>query len=196
MIKAKISSSFPNHILKYRFSSDNIFIADYTEQTKLDLVKRGIEVFTSTAPTDINSFSIINTTSLEIGFIDFDNSSFVCANGNAKSQCECVLFPSVSNVHSWILFCELKYSSNPIKNQRNLVKAIKQLYKTRYYYYQNNVIKQSNISYLIGSLPLQSEPFTNFYITPNFLVDLKRKRNIVLRFKNNVEIRDDIQILV
>ena len=53
-----------------------------------------------------------------------------------------------------------------------------------------------NTAYLIASLPIQSEPFTNFSLTPNYLLNLKRKRNIVLRLKNSVEIKNSELLIV
>jgi hypothetical protein len=194
MIRTNISAIYPNHINKYRSSNTTIYIADYTEQTKALRKKRGVEIFNTNPPTDINFFTLANNPSLEIGYIDFDNSSFVCSNGKPRSQCECVVFPHASVLNSWVLFSELKYSPNPKSNSYNLNKAIKQLYKTRYYYVQNNIISKKNTSYLIASLPLQTEPFLNFSLTPAFLIKLKSKKNIVLKRTNNVEIINGIHI--
>ena len=85
----------------------------------------------------------------------------------------------------------MKYSTKKNRNFKNLNKALKQLFKTRYYYIQNNIITKTNTSYLIGSLPQQSEPFSNFIIPPGKLAYLKRKKNIVLRLQNSVEILCD-----
>jgi hypothetical protein len=196
MIATQLSIVYNHHVIKIQHFLDNIFVADYTEQTKSLAVKRGVEFFSPNPPLDINFFSIINTTNLSVAGIDFDEQSFVCGNGNTLTQCESVFFPSLSTITSWILFCELKYSSKPLNNHNNLRKAIKQLYKTRYYYYQRQVISSSNPSYLIASLPLQAEPFPNFIISQPTLIKLKVKRNIILRFKNTVEIQDSNIVLV
>lgn len=190
MIKAKIAITYAHQLNKIKNFTDDIFVADFTEQTKLVPVKRSVEFFSPNCPTEISCFSIINTPKLSIDGIDFDGQSFVCGNGNSRTQCESAFFPSSSSSDSWVLFCELKYSSRPVHNQNNLVKAIKQLYKTRYYYYQHNIIAPTNTSYLIASLPLQSEPFANFALTPAFLLKLKSTKNIILRFKNSVAVKD------
>jgi len=196
MIKAKIAITYAHQHVKVKNFSDDIFVADYTEQTKSLPVKRAVEFFSPNFPTGITYFTIRNTPKLSIDGIEFDGQSFVCGNGKPRTQCESVFFPSSSNVDSWILFCELKYSSRPLRNESNLKKAIKQLYKTRYYYHQNNIIARTNTSYLIASLPMQSEPFANFALPQPFLLKLKRTKNIVLRFKNSVEIGDDKLISV
>jgi len=196
MIKRNIQKAFIHQYNLIVNFADNIFVADYTEQTKSLPTKRNVEFFSPNPPIDINCFEIINSPNLPIDGIEFNNSSFVYGNGNPKSQCEAVIYPSTSDDKSWILFCELKYSSKPLNNNSNMRKAIKQLFKTRYYYIQEGVISKSNNSYLIASLPLQSEPFANFSIPPALLTKLKRKKNIVLRMKNSVEIIDDVLISI
>ena len=196
MIKQRIQHKYVHQYNVINNFNDNIHIADYTEQTKGQAIKRSVEFFSPNPPIDINYFTITNSPLLEIDSIEFDNNSFVHSNGNAKSQCEAVVFPTVSTNDSWVLFCELKYSSLPRNNNRNLRKAIKQVLKTRYYYFQYGIITMQNTAYLIASLPIQSEPFTNFSLTPNYLLNLKRKRNIVLRLKNSVEIKNSELLIV
>lgn len=196
MIKANIALHYSHHLVNLQNFSDNIYIADYTEMTKTFQVKRNVEFFSPVNPTDINYFSVNNIHNLNINGVKFDQFSFVCGNGNTRTQCEAVLFPGNSQSDSWVLFCELKYSIKPLRNTYNLEKAIKQLYKTRYYYIQNKVIESTNISYLIASIPCQSEPFANFSISPNMLIKLKNSRNIILRLKNSVDILNDKMISV
>lgn len=191
MIKTNIQTNYSHQYTNIQSFNSNIYVADYTEQTKTLPVKRSVEFFSPNPPMDIDFFSIINSFNIDIDAIKFDNTSFVYSNGNPKSQCEAVFFPNSSDTNSWILFCELKYSSKPFNNTNNLRKAIKQLFKTRFYYIQVNIIDHSNTCYLIASLPMQSEPFANFSITPTFLIKLKTTRNIILRLKNSVEIKDD-----
>jgi hypothetical protein len=191
MIQNKIQNRFGHQHSTIQNFSDNTYVADYTEQTKTLAVKRDVEFFSPNLPTDISFFSIINTPKIAFDVIKFDNSSFVYSNGSSKSQCECVCFPLGSKSDSWVLFCELKYSHVLRKNRRNLRKAIKQLFKTHHYYYDENIIDNNNNSYLIASLPLQPEPFANFMIPQAFLIKLKRRKNIILRLKNKIEIIDD-----
>lgn len=191
MIKTNIQANFINHFNRIQSFSDTIFVVDYTNQTMALPVRRGVEFFSPNQPVGIHFFSITNTNSISVDAIEFDNSSFICGNGNSRSQCEAVFFPSLSTPQSWVLFCELKYSALPVRNPQNLEKAIRQLYKTRYYYVQKNVIQATNNSYLIASLPMQTEPFTNFAISQPFLSKLKAKRNIILRLKNTIDIHND-----
>lgn len=196
MIKSNIRSKYNHQYNAIESFADDVFVADYSEQTKLLPVKRDVELFSSVPPQDINSFYIKNSSGISTDAIKFNNLSFVYSNSNPKKQCEAVFFPSVSIANSWILFCELKYSTVPRNNRRNLRKAILQLYKTRYYYIQEGIISITNKSYLIASLPQQSEPFPHFSLTPTYLLSLQRTRNIILRFQNEVEIVDDRVISV
>jgi hypothetical protein len=191
MIKTNIQAKYNHQFVLLQSFNDNIFVADYTEQTKSSPIKRGVELFSPLPPSDIDYFSINNRPKVDVCGIPFDNNSFVHSNGNPKSQCEAVFFPDTSNTNSWILFCELKYSHRPLNNTSNLRKAIKQLFKTRYYYFQDKIISINNTSYLIASLPMQREPFANFALPPSFLIKLKSTRNIVLRLKNSVEIANE-----
>jgi hypothetical protein len=196
MIKSSIQNIYPHQYNILSTLTDNIYVADFTEQTKSQFIKRSVEFFSPNPPSNIDYFSVINGVKLLIGGIKFDNNSFIYNNGQPKTQCEATFFPIVSNDNSWILFCELKYSYKTVNNSNNLRKAIKQLYKTRYYYVQERIICSTNTTYLVASLPMQSEPFSNFAITPSMLIKLKRIKNIILRLSNKVEIINNQQILV
>lgn len=186
MIKVKINEEFSHHNIS-NYTGD-IYVADYTEQTQH---KRGVEIF-DTKPSDIDSFFINNPKSIEIGAVIFDNNSFTYSNGYAKSQCEACLFSNQSNDEGWILFTELKYSIESKNNRNNFKKAIRQLYKTRYYYLEKGIFdKKKNRCYLVVSLPKQGEPFSNFVLTPERISDLKIKHNIILKATNSVKILDN-----
>lgn len=196
MIRTNIQTFFPHHLNNYLTTSNSIYVADYTEQTKLVNIKRAIELFEASPPKDIDYFTVNNPHKLEIDGIPFDNNSFTRADGESLSQCECVIYPHSSNNKPWILFLELKYSCNPKNNKNNLNKARKQLFKTQYYYKSQGVFNKTNTCYLLASLPMQCPPFTNMSLTQPYLSAMKRKHNIVIRFQNSVEIIDDKTIKV
>jgi hypothetical protein len=191
MIKSNITREYPAHIAICTYSDQSLYLADYTEQTKTLPVKRGVEIFQGAAPTDIDSVVLQNEVNLQIGCIKFDNTSFSRPNGSALSQCECVIFPETSNVNSWIFFAELKYSNRAYNNDNNLRKAVKQLYKTRTYYFRRGIFSKTNPCYLLAALPMQAEPFTQTVISPTDLLRLKRKHNVILRLQNHAAIQDD-----
>jgi len=186
MIKTKIKEVFPEHEIK-AYAQD-IYIADYTDKTKDEEIKRTVEVHTE-LPADIEFFCLHNSSPIKIDAVIFDNCSFVDEDGKTQTQCECVTFPSVATNSSWILFLELKYCER--KNAvNNLPKAKDQLLATYSYYKSKGIITKKNISYLIAGFPkLIKVPFRNSTLTPALLTDLKRNENIILSIANEATIK-------
>ena len=194
MIRTNIQNHFSHHLGNSITTCNSIYVADYTQQTKS---KNGVTLFDGTIPLDINYyFTVNNPKSIKIDSIRFDNQSFFKPNGDIASQCECVTYPNSSNDESWILFLELKYSSKKKNNKKNLNKARKQLFKTQYYYKSKGVFGNSNTCYLLASLPMQSTPFANFSLGPPYLLGMKKKHNVIIRFQNSVEIIDSKMLKV
>lgn len=197
MIKKKIKSKFRHQYDVLESFSNDIYIADYTEQSKKDKSNRSVEFSSPNEPKDISSFVVRNTPKIKISGIIFDNDSFRWETGSntSKKQCEAVLFPYDSRDNSWILFCELKYNTKKKNNTRNLRKAMKQLCKTREYYYEENIISITNQCYLIVSLPFHTEPFSSFLLPPSKIIKMKKENNIIMRFTNFVEIQNEFIII-
>jgi len=196
MIRTNITTNFPHHLSRCLVTDKTIYVADYTEKTKHDNIKRGTNLFENNYPVDIDYFTVNNAVNLEINAISFDNRSFVRPGGGVASQCECVIYPHTSDGSSWICFIELKYSNNPKNNIKNINKARLQLFKTQYYYKSKGIFGKSNPCYLIASLPIQSPPFANISLTQRYLLDMKRKHNVIIRYQNSVEIIDKIGLRV
>lgn len=163
MIKTKIKTIYPHYkILNY---PKDIYISDYTEQSKKEVVKRGVEIY-EISPVDIEMFSLYNPHSLQVGTVIFNNQSFIDIYGHSKTQCECVVFPYNANEYSWILFIELKYC-NDKKKRKRLNEAKKQLFATYEYFKNNNIITEKQWKYLVVSLPkLNCVPFESFITSP------------------------------
>ena len=193
MIRINIQKHFSHHLDNSITTCKSIYVADYTQQTKS---KNGVTLFDGTIPLNIDHFTVNNPKSIIIDSIRFDNQSFFKPNGDIASQCECVIYPNRSNDESWILFLELKYSSKKKNNNKNLNKARKQLFKTEYYYRSKGVFGNSNTCYLLASLPMQSTPFANFSLSQPYLLGMKKKHNVIIRFQNSVEIIDSKMLKV
>jgi len=198
MIKTNITREYPAHIATCAYSDKSLYLADYTQKTKtLALEERRGVVIQDIPPTDIDYFTLQNDVGLQNGFIKFDNTSFTRPGNNPLPQCECVVFPETSTNDSWIFFAELKYSDNTYNNNnKKLAEAIRQLYKTRTYYFQKGIFSKTNTCYLLASLPMQAEPFVQTIVSPTDLQRLKRKHNVVLRLRNHAEIVNDKKINV
>ena len=196
MIRANIKKRFSHQLTNCLTTCSSIYVADYTEQTKLDKIKRAVELIKGSPPSDIDYFTVNNPCNLEMDAIPFENNSFTRPDGKSLSQCECVIYPHSSNAESWILFLELKYSNKKNNNKHNLNKARKQLFKTQYYYKSQGVFNKNNTCYLLASLPMQRPPFAHISLTPPYLSAMKKRHNVVIRFQNSVEIIDDKKIKV
>lgn len=190
MIRTKIQRDFAHHLQNCTTTTANLYVADYTEQTKQQAIKRATELFDGSPPNDIDYFTVENPLSVEIDGIPFNNGSFTRRNGNSLSQCECAIYPHNNIDDSWILFLELKYSNSKENNRKNLNKARKQLFKTRYYYKSMGIINKKNTCYLLASMPMQSSPFANISLSQPYLLAMKKKHNIVIRFQNSVKIKN------
>ena len=152
-MKTKINTHYPHHVITDHDSG--IYIADYTEQTKNDPVKRGVEI-TSIKPANINSFLVENSKSIPFSSIKFDNKSFVDdTTGETLSQCECVGFSSAEySKGPWVLFLELKYCNpHSIYQKENMDHAKEQLTDTYKYYKQKGIINNKQQCYLVVSFP-------------------------------------------
>ncbi|MDR2123036.1 MAG: hypothetical protein LBP34_07910 [Flavobacteriaceae bacterium] len=206
MISSAIHKLFPNH--KYAsIAKQTIYIVDYTEKEKELLPekeKKGVEIC-STKPKNIKCFCLSNPDSLSVEYAIFDKNSFpTYSTGEARSHCECIIFPSrTTKEDSWVLFLELKYPQSQEKNGRHLKKAVYQLYRTQYYYFSTGSYSRIT-KYLIASIPSQDAPFLipkrnpffHFHLTPEKLKKLKEKRNIIIRFQNSAIIEDETKINV
>lgn len=196
MIRTKIQTLFPHHLNNCITTSNSLYIADYTQQTRHSPINQATVLFDNYPPNNIDYFMVNNLNNLNIDGIPFDNRSFTRPDGSPLSQCECVIYPHSSNDESWILFLELKYSCKSENNENNLNKARKQLFKTQYYYRSQGVFDKNNTCYLLASLPMQRPPFTNISLTQPYLSAMKKRHNVVIRFQNSVEIIDDKKIKV
>ena len=195
MIQERIKKHFPHHLTveKKLTTEKSIYIADYSLATK---GSRNVELVDDLSQATIEHFFLNNPLGVAITGLPFTQKSFKRPDGQFASQCECVIFPKDSDKESWICFVELKYSKKSTNNRGNLMKARRQLLRTQACYRCKQVIDKRNTCYLLASLPLQREPFPHFTLTPSHLIDLKRRFNIVLRFKNSAEIINHKMLLV
>ncbi len=187
MIKKRINEEYPHHCIVLH--KQDIHIVDYSEKTKKDAVRRSVEIFES-KPCDIDCFSLLNPPGLEIGSVVYDKYSFVDGNGEAQKQCECVVFPYVSDGNTWVLFLELKYCQFD-RAIRNLNKAKKQLFATCKYFVDKKIVSDKQTKYLIVSLPQQDNvPFESFIVTQDELSKWKKEEGIIFRGINEARIKD------
>jgi len=195
MIQERIKAHYPHHLEAegQLTTKKSMYVADYNKQTGS---KEGVKLFCCPPTEEIKCFILNNPCGIEITGLPFDKMSFVKPEGGSESQCECVIYPKENDETSWICFVELKYREKSTKNRRNLMKARRQLLRTQACYRCKQVIDKRNTCYLFASLPLQTEPFPHFTLKQSYLIDLKRRFNIVLRFKNSAEVLNHTMLRV
>lgn len=192
-MKTKINTNYPHHMIEDHLS--DIYISDYTEHTKNDTVKRGVDI-TPQKPKDIESFFIKNDKLMPFSSIKFDNKSFVDEiTGETLSQCECICFSHAEySKGPWILLLELKYCSNSSSSQqKNMEKAKDQLTKTYNYYKKKGIINNKQQCYLVVSFPLAQPPFLNFSLTQSEVKDMKLKK-VIFRGVNELKIKNEFKL--
>ena len=194
-MKTKINIHYPHHVIN-DYNSD-IYIADYTEQTKNDPVKKGVEI-NSVKPVDIKSFLIKNERSIPFSSVIFDNKSFVDEiTGQTLSQCECISFSSAEySKGPWVLFLELKYCKPYSKYQKeNMDEAKNQLTDTYKYYKRKGIINNKQQCYLVVSFPFFQIPFPNFANTQTDVKNMKLNR-VIFRGVNELKIKSEFKLEV
>lgn len=192
MIKTKIRERFPHHTIKTY--SQNLYIADYSHQTKNTSTKKAVIISTDDH-SGIDAFTLHNPNAINIGSIIFDKKSFI-NDGKSQRQCECIHFPDVSDAKSWLLLLEMKYC-NEEHARKNVLEAKQQLFLTHQHYLDSGIICKDNLCYLIVSLPQQNNtPFENFICRPNELQKWRREQRIIFRGVNQAHIIDERHVKV
>jgi len=194
-MKTKINTLYPHHVVS-DYNSD-IYIADYTEKTKSDPIKKGVDV-NNIKHTDIESFLVGNKNAIPFSTVKFDNKSFVDATTHkALSQCECICFSSAEySKGPWILLLELKYCGLYSKYKKEKMEEAKnQLIDTFKYYKDNGILNHKQQYYLVISFPLLSPPFLNFTTTQEEVKKMKLKR-VIFRCVNELKIKCEFKLEV
>lgn len=163
------------------------YIVDYTHQTKNLPVKRGVELH-EVKPTDIEGLFLENEQQIRFQFVNFEK-NLLLQKELLIEQCECMCVSEGGlEDKKWLMLVELKYCER--KNAcSNLLKAYEQLMSTFSFLIDKQLVNQFHKTYLIISLPQQSNaPFENFVFTPNQLSEMKRRDKVILRGVNRVSI--------
>ena len=186
----KITTKFPSLCDNTIHLSENIYIADYTQEDKETEHHRNV-VISAEKPEDIDSFCMYNPNKIEIDAIKFECDSFKDADGKCLSQCECIVLADCNDGKEWVSFIEMKYCY-PKNKRGNIIKASKQLEKTLLLFVESGILDNTQNKYLFYSLPTVS-PFAHFS-DRNLITRLKSQYNAILRGVNDVKIVDRYKI--
>lgn len=194
-MKTKINEYYPHHeVTDY---DSEIYVADYTEQTKNEAVKKAVVIIPD-QPNDIKSFKVENKKSIPFSAVKFDNKSFINElTGETLSQCECICFSSAEHSRGpWVLFLELKYCNKNSKYQKvRMENAKNQLTDTFKYYKQRGIINHKQQCYLVVSFPFFQAPFPNFANTQSEVKEMKLKK-VIFRGVNDLKIKCEYKLEV
>lgn len=178
-----------NSFERFSLHQSDAYIVDYTHQTKHTPVKRGVELH-KVKPTDIDGLFLDNQQQIRFKFVNFEEKENLLLQDELPiKQCECMCVSEEElKEKKWLMLAELKYCE--CKNVRpNLQKAFGQLMSTFNYLTDRQVISRLHKTYLIISLPLQSNaPFEHFVFSPNQLSEMRKRYKVIVRGVNKVSI--------
>jgi len=191
-MKNKVLAKFPGQDFP-SYNTAKIYIMDYTNQTEN---KRGIE-WCDTVPSDIESFVVNNSSSLDITFCAFKENT-IKLEGKETSHCEGILFPTVNSDKTWITFLELKYPKKRNNLGSNLKDAKDQLLFTLDLFRKQGIIEKKRLVHLIFSAPKYTNqtPFENWSMSPSELKELRKTKYAIMRGVNSLEVVSNEKLIV
>lgn len=179
-----------------RFESD-FYVGDYTQyaENHEDCKSRGIVMSDVPLP-DIQSLRFINKQHVPVLAVNFEKNMgyFKKDKGRFVSNCECMLVSDKARHKSWLILAELKYcGDNPRTVNDNFENALAQLRDTFMYLRdEKHLFGALDYKYIwVVSLPEHDEliPFSQFYPSPERLLEYKEKLNVSIICSNVIEIQ-------
>lgn len=169
----------------------DIWVADYTEQTKKELECNRKGVCISEAVfSDIDSFHLQNPKSVATYGVNFEELPSYFPEG--VKNCECLFKAKEVTDGGFVLLCELKYCK--LKNvEPNVDKAYKQLQSTWVYLKSREVFNTKHCRCFFNiSIPPHSElsPFQSFLLNQNDILIWKKTEGVNLLGANSLLILD------
>lgn len=191
-MRNRIRQHYPHSYITTRKASI-IYIADFSERTQK---ARGVEVYNTLpiSPDDpqknMDCVRIKNPSYLELDFNIFDDHQFKNSQGKDLRHCECCIFPSVNNEHSWVIMLEIK-DCKPKNISSYKDDVIDQIISTTDIFRSKNIISTHKV-YGIISFPRNKVSFNNtiFGMPPEYM-RLKKKHKILFVATNEIEIQNN-----
>lgn len=178
-----------------RFESD-FYVGDYNEYAKSHKDCQCIGVTISDVPLpDIQSLHFINKQHVSVLAINFEKNLgyFKDDKGKLVPNCECMLVSDKARRKGWLILAELKYcGGNPRTVNDNFENALAQVNATFLYLRDEKHLfgAEKYKCVWVISLPEHDNliPFSQFYPSPERLLDYKEKLNVNLICSNEIEI--------
>ena len=178
-----------------RFESD-FYVGDYNEYARghKDCHYSGVTISDTLLP-DIQSLHFINKRHIPVLAINFEKNLgyFKDDKGKLVSNCECMLVSDKARRKGWLILAELKYcGGNPRTVNDNFENALAQVKATFLYLRdEKQLFGPGDYNYVwVISLPEHDDliPFSQFYPSPERLLDYKEKLNVNLICSNVIDI--------
>jgi len=188
-MKNRILAVFPGQDFP-SYHTAEIYIMDYTNQTKK---VSGIK-WCDSAPVDIDTFVIYNSTLLDITFCAFkENTIKLEEKAKELPHCEGVLFPTANSEKTWITFLELKYPKKKENLGSNLKEARDQLLFTLDLFRKQGIIEEKRLVYLIFSAPKYTykTPFESWSVEPSELREIRKTKYAIMRGVNSIQVKSN-----
>lgn len=179
-----------------RFESD-IYVGDYTQYA---VDHPGFQ-YTGVTMSDVSlsgiqSLHFLNRQHVPVLAINFEKNLgyFKDDNRNLVSNCECMLVSDKAHRKGWLILAELKYcGGNPRTVNENFEIALAQVRDTFLFLRDvKHLFGAEDYRYIwVVSLPEHDDliPFSQFYPSPDRILDYKEKLHVNLICSNVIEIR-------
>ena len=179
-----------------RFESD-IYIGDYTHYVEENPLTHKKGVVMSNLPlNDIASLHFINHQHISVLGVNFEKNLgyFKDKGGLLASNCECMLVSDKARKRGWLILVELKYCGNePRTVMDNFTEALSQVRDTFIYLRDvKQLFDERDYRYIwVASMPEHDEliPFSQFYPSPERLLEYNDIYHVSLICANEIEIR-------
>lgn len=179
-----------------RFDTD-IYVCDYTQYavSHPECQHTGVTIANVPFP-DIQSLHFLNKQHVPVLVVNFEKnlSYFKDNQGNLVPNCECMLVSDKAHKKGWLILAELKYcGGNPRTVNEYFEKALSQVRDTFLYLRDvKHLFDTDTFRYIwIVSLPEHDDliPFSQFYSSPERILQYKEDFHVNLICSNTIEIR-------
>jgi hypothetical protein len=175
-------------------TDSTLFLVDFSKKTNK---QRGVEVLDN--ETELKGLRIENKAKTSIAIGVFDDHCFKTDDGKKDlKHCEAVFFSdsNVSDSESWVLFVELKYTTNVKKFSRDFKDGKEQLLNTISIFRQNGIVEKSKLVHAVLSFPERRIYASYGFSAPDEIVKLRRREKIHFEKTNIVHFISDTIIRI
>jgi hypothetical protein len=190
-MKSKLNAALSSGKIKHvEYSDSETYVADYTERTKS---ARGVEVCDA-KPDDMDVLTLKNEALLPITTSIFGKQCFMDEQNKEIKHCECILYPTSSNLDTWVLFVELK-DCKPKNIAGYFTTAKTQIIQTVKLFRNRSLLEKDKKVHAIISFPRKKVDFHRNIITQGERQQFLHQYKIIIRGTNTVTVKNNKNIV-